>query len=403
MFVSDRRGDDPARRPRRVLRVGRAARRPARCAAAGDRRRRRRARRQLRGQGAAACARRWAAARRGALCPQRDRRAAADVGLLRGQQGRVRGLRATPRRWSRASRSTRRSSTSAACAGSPARRSRSPRGCAREVRDEVGLPITVGVARTKFLAKVASGVAKPDGLLVVPPDGELEFLHPLPVERLWGVGEVTAEKLRDRGIRTVGEVADAAARPRWSRCSAARRAAPARARAQPRPARRSRSAGAAARSARSARSAARRSRPRRSTPSWSASSTASPGGCASAGPRRPHGHAAAALRRLHPRDPLAHAAPGDATHARPCWPPPAPCWPTAHAADRATGRHARRHRRRQPRRTTARPARAAVRQGQQRRAGQRARRRPRQVRHRAITRGVLLGRDQGLTVPMLPD
>ena len=77
----------------------------------------------------------------------------------------------------------------------------------REVRERVGLPITVGVARTKFLAKVASGVAKPDGLLLVPPDGELAFLHPLPVERLWGVGPVTAGKLRDRGITTVGEVA----------------------------------------------------------------------------------------------------------------------------------------------------------------------------------------------------
>jgi DNA polymerase-4 len=77
----------------------------------------------------------------------------------------------------------------------------------REVRERVGLPISVGVARTKFLAKVASGVAKPDGLLVVPPDGELEFLHPLPVERLWGVGAVTARKLRDRGITTVGAVA----------------------------------------------------------------------------------------------------------------------------------------------------------------------------------------------------
>jgi DNA polymerase-4 len=75
------------------------------------------------------------------------------------------------------------------------------------VREEVGLPITVGVARTKFLAKVASGVAKPDGLLVVPPDDELGFLHPLPVERLWGVGPVTAAKLREEGIETVGEVA----------------------------------------------------------------------------------------------------------------------------------------------------------------------------------------------------
>jgi DNA polymerase-4 len=75
------------------------------------------------------------------------------------------------------------------------------------VLDQVGLPITVGVARTKFLAKVASGVAKPDGLLVVPAEGELEFLHPLPVERLWGVGEVTAAKLHSLGIRTVGQVA----------------------------------------------------------------------------------------------------------------------------------------------------------------------------------------------------
>jgi DNA polymerase IV len=77
----------------------------------------------------------------------------------------------------------------------------------RVVLERVGLPITVGVARTKFLAKVASGVAKPDGLLVVPPDRELAFLHPLPVERLWGVGQVTAKQLHDRGINTVGEVA----------------------------------------------------------------------------------------------------------------------------------------------------------------------------------------------------
>jgi DNA polymerase-4 len=77
----------------------------------------------------------------------------------------------------------------------------------RRVLTEVGLPITVGVARTKFLAKVASGVAKPDGLLVVHPDRELEFLHALPVTRLWGVGEVTAEKLRSRGLSQVGDVA----------------------------------------------------------------------------------------------------------------------------------------------------------------------------------------------------
>jgi DNA polymerase-4 len=77
----------------------------------------------------------------------------------------------------------------------------------REVLERVGLPITVGVARTKFLAKVASALAKPDGLLVVPPGGELAFLHLLPIERLWGVGPATSGKLRDRGITTVGQVA----------------------------------------------------------------------------------------------------------------------------------------------------------------------------------------------------
>ena len=77
----------------------------------------------------------------------------------------------------------------------------------RDVRERVGLPVSVGVARTKFLAKVASGVAKPDGLLMVPPEGELDFLHRLPVEALWGVGAVTARKLRAKGITTVDQVA----------------------------------------------------------------------------------------------------------------------------------------------------------------------------------------------------
>jgi DNA polymerase IV len=88
----------------------------------------------------------------------------------------------------------------------------SPREIAMRLRDtirvEVGLPITVGIARTKFLAKVASAVAKPDGLLLVEPGGELEFLHPLPVERLWGVGEATACKLRGHGVTTVAQVAE---------------------------------------------------------------------------------------------------------------------------------------------------------------------------------------------------
>ena len=77
-----------------------------------------------------------------------------------------------------------------------------------EVRRRVGLPVSVGVARTKFLAKVASAVSKPDGLLVVAPDRELEFLHPLPVQALWGVGVVTARKLHAAGVTTVRQVAE---------------------------------------------------------------------------------------------------------------------------------------------------------------------------------------------------
>src|SRR4051812_2756214 len=78
----------------------------------------------------------------------------------------------------------------------------------RDVREQVGLPITVGIATTKHLAKVASAVAKPDGLLVVPEGGELDFLHPLPVERLWGVGPATSERLHGAGIATVGQIAE---------------------------------------------------------------------------------------------------------------------------------------------------------------------------------------------------
>jgi DNA polymerase-4 len=89
-------------------------------------------------------------------------------------------------------------------AGSPVDMARKLR---RDVLEQVGLPITVGVASTKHLAKVASAVAKPDGLLLVEPGRELEFLHPLPVERLWGVGPVTAARLHAHGLRTVADVA----------------------------------------------------------------------------------------------------------------------------------------------------------------------------------------------------
>ena len=89
-------------------------------------------------------------------------------------------------------------------AGTPEQMARKLKG---DVLDAVGLPITVGVASTKHLAKVASAVAKPDGLLVVEPGRELEFLHPLPVERIWGVGPVTARKLHAHGLRRVADVA----------------------------------------------------------------------------------------------------------------------------------------------------------------------------------------------------
>ena len=75
------------------------------------------------------------------------------------------------------------------------------------VRDDIGLPVSIGIATTKFLAKVASVSAKPDGICLVPVGGELGFLHPLPVERWWGVGPKTAERLHSLGITTVGEMA----------------------------------------------------------------------------------------------------------------------------------------------------------------------------------------------------
>ena len=78
----------------------------------------------------------------------------------------------------------------------------------RRVRAELGLPISVGVARTKHLAKIASQVAKPDGLVVVDPASELEFLHDLPVELMWGVGPVTKARLAETGIVTIGQLAE---------------------------------------------------------------------------------------------------------------------------------------------------------------------------------------------------
>src|ERR1700747_1824703 len=94
--------------------------------------------------------------------------------------------------------------------GSPAEIARAIRG---RVRSELGLPISVGVARTKHLAKIASQVAKPDGLVIVNPDAELDFLHALPVELMCGVGPVSRARLAEIGVHTIGELAKM---PRWS-------------------------------------------------------------------------------------------------------------------------------------------------------------------------------------------
>jgi DNA polymerase IV len=83
----------------------------------------------------------------------------------------------------------------------------------RRVREELSLPISIGVARTKHLAKIASQVAKPDGLVVVDPRTELDFLHGLPVELMWGVGPATRTRLADIGVHTIGQLANL---PGWS-------------------------------------------------------------------------------------------------------------------------------------------------------------------------------------------
>src|SRR5437660_7541880 len=88
--------------------------------------------------------------------------------------------------------------------GAPAEIARTIR---RRVRDELGLPISIGVARTKHLAKIASQVAKPDGLVVVDPATELGFLHHLPVELMWGVGPATRARLAEIGVLTIGQLA----------------------------------------------------------------------------------------------------------------------------------------------------------------------------------------------------
>ena len=265
------RGEHPPRGPGLVLRVGRAARRSAAAGPSGGRRWRAscwpRATRRRPSASRPRC--RVGKARR--AVPAHDRRAVALRGLFGGEQGGLPDLRrhVARGRGDVDRRGVPRRARDAADRGRAGgdRRAAARARCAREV----GLPITVGVARTKFLAKVASGVAKPDGLLLVEPEDELAFLHPLPVEKLWGVGVKTADKLHARGITTVGEVA-AAARDRAGRDARARVGpAAARARAQSRSAARHGRACGGARSAASGRSggAGSRRRPSSSTRCWS--------------------------------------------------------------------------------------------------------------------------------------
>ena len=282
---------------------------PAAARTAGDRRRRGRAGGELRGEGVRRPHRDGRPRRRGgsARTPWSSRRGCAPT---RRRAGRCSRSSRTRRRSSRGSRSTRRSSTCAGCSGSRARRREIAARLRREVRERVGLPITVGVARTKFLAKVASGVAKPDGLLVVPPDGELEFLHPLPVERLWGVGPKTAARLHERGIRTVGEVAQLPAGRARRNARSRDRPPPPRPRAEPRPPPGpNRAATRLDRLAAGARLEAASTRGDRRDPRRARRSRHRPH--ASRRPRRADGRAPPSLRRLLTRDPLAHAAPGD--------------------------------------------------------------------------------------------
>ncbi len=186
-----------------------------------------------------------------------------------------------------------------------------------QVRDRVGLPITVGIARTKFLAKVASQEAKPDGLLLVPPDRELAFLHPLPVRRLWGVGrEDRGEAARPRhphrrrrggawrdDVGITGRRGDG---PPTVRAVAQRRPTP-------RGHGRAQTLGRRAAGARSGRKhdVAHRGRRRRGE-----SRRPDHPSHAQGGPYRSDGRAAAALRRLRPRHQIVHAAAGHGVDRR---------------------------------------------------------------------------------------
>ena len=211
----------------------------------------------------------------------RARRPTADDGVLRREQGGVRGLRQhdAARRGDLDRRGVPRGRRALAALRHPDgdRATAAPRG----PRPRSGCRISVGVARTKFLAKVASAVSKPDGLLVVPPDEEQAFLHPLPIERLWGVGaQDGGEAPRARASRRSARSRRCQERVLTLAARAARRAITSTRWRTTATRGRCRSVGGGGRSGRSTRSAARRRARRTSTRSWSGSSIGSPTGCA---------------------------------------------------------------------------------------------------------------------------
>ena len=369
---------DPARRPRRVLRVRRAAGRPAPARPPGDRRDGGRARGELRGEGVrrahrdgrggrrAGSARTRSSSRRG--CRPTRRRARRSSGSSR-----------TRRRSSRGSRSTRRSSTSAGWSGASARRSRSPRACGEQVRERVGLPITVGVARTKFLAKVASARREAGRAARRAARRGARLPPPAPGRAALGRRPGHGRQAPRRGASRRSASSRCSPRRRSCRCSAGRRAGTCT--RSPTTSTRGRCSGGAgaARSARSAHRAARRGRTRRSTPTSSRSSTASRGGCVRRGASaaRSCSGCASTTSRARPartrcRGPTASTA--DDPRRR------AGAARGGAARDRAPGPDARRHLGRQPRGRARGPARAAVRPRRPRGARRRPRRGARPLR-----------------------
>ena len=316
--------DDPPRRPRRVLRIGRAAGRQDAPREAGARRRRRRAGGELRGEGVRRSGRRWAGGRRGGSARTRSSSRPGCRRTRRRARPSSRCSRTRPRS-SRGSRSTRRSSTSAASSGSRERPSRSRRGSGGgcSTRSDCRSP---SVSRERSSSRRSQARSRsPTAFCVVPPDDELGFLHPLPVERLWGVGQGH----RGEAARPRPPDGRAGRRPRRVAARAPPRPGirppPARARAQPRPAARAGRAPAAldrvAAGARPASDVLRGDRlvdRRNRRPGRAAA--------ASRSETLPDRRSAAPLRRLHPCDEVADdASTRPISHTR-SWTQLAPSW-----------------------------------------------------------------------------